>query len=107
MPRLGGWRRAAVFGLIVLVGANLRSVLLAVPPVLPLVQRDLTLSYTATGLLTSLPMLIFAAAAWPSGMLVGRLGGRTMVAAGLALLAVGAVLRAVWTEPLALYAFTL
>ena len=62
-------RRWVLLALIVFVGTNLRTVVLAVPPVLPLIQRDLGLSYTATGLLIALPTLLFAAAAWPAGLL--------------------------------------
>ena len=96
-----------VFALIVFIGVNLRSVNLAIPPVLPLIQRDLSLSYTATGLLTSLPLLLMGAFALPSGLLAGRVGGRRIVALGLALLAAGAVLRSVWPAAVPLYLFTI
>jgi CP family cyanate transporter-like MFS transporter len=96
-----------VFALIVFIGVNLRSVILAIPPVLPLIQRDLSLSYTATGLLTSLPLLLMGAFALPSGLLAGRVGGRRIVALGLALLAGGAVLRSVWPAAVPLYLFTI
>jgi len=75
-------------------GFNLRSVLLAVPPVLGHVRDDLGLSYTVAGLLTSLPVLIFGALALPGAALVRRAGGHRTVAAGLLLLAGGAAARA-------------
>lgn len=96
-----------VFALITLVGMNLRTVILAVPPILPLIQRDLALSYTATGLLTSLPVLVMAAGGLPSGILAGRWGARRSVSVGLALLTTGAALRAFWPEAVPLYLFTL
>lgn len=99
-------RAAVVCGLLVLVGFNLRSVILGVPPVLPLIRRDLGLSYTATGLLTSLPVLVMGGLAWPAGVAAGRLGGRTSVGLGLVLLTAGGVVRAIWPSALALYAFT-
>lgn len=102
----GRGRTLLVFALIVFVGVNLRSVILAVPPVLPLIQRDLRLSYTETGLLTSLPLLLMCAFALPAGLLAGRFGGRRIVAIGLALLAGGAVLRSLWPTALPLYLFT-
>lgn len=102
----GPRRRLALLALLVFVGANLRSILLGVPPVLPLIQKDLSLSHTATGLLIALPVLCMGAAAWPSGWLAGRLGGRTAVGFGLALLAAGSLLRAVWPQALPLYLFT-
>ena len=63
------WQKVATYILITLVGFNLRSVLLGVPPVLPLIQHDLGLSYTLTGFLTALPVLVLAVGAWPSGCL--------------------------------------
>ena len=95
-----------VCGLLVLVGFNLRSVILGVPPVLPLIRRDLGLSYTATGLLTSLPVLVMGGLAWPAGVAAGRLGGRATAALGLVLLTASGVVRAIWPSALVLYAFT-
>lgn len=102
----GRWRVPFVFALIIFVGVNLRSVIMAVAPVLPLIQRDLHLSYTATGLLTSLPLLLMGGLALPAGLLAGRLGGRRVVAIGLALLAGGSVVRGLWPAALSLYIFT-
>ncbi|HLH60085.1 MAG TPA: MFS transporter [Ktedonobacteraceae bacterium] len=87
------WRRFVVCALIVAAGFNLRSVMLAVPPVLPLIQHDLGLSYTGTGLLTALPVLVLACLAWPSGFFIDRVGSRPAVIIGLALLAGGTFLR--------------
>lgn len=101
------WRKIIVCVLITLVGFNLRSVILAVPPILPLIQHDLQLTYTATGFLTALPVLVLACAAWPSGLLAERIGARTCVSIGLALLSVGALLRAVWPIASLLFLFTL
>lgn len=100
------WHTVLTLGLIVLVGINLRTILLAVPPILPLLSRDLHLSYTETGLLTSLPTLVMGAASLPVGILIGRLGGRFMIATGLLLLALGGFLRAAWPAVLPLYFFT-
>ncbi len=49
-----------------LVGVNLRTVLLGVPPTLPTLHRSLSLSYSAAGLLTSVPVLMMAAGAVPA-----------------------------------------
>ncbi|HEX6122226.1 MAG TPA: MFS transporter, partial [Ktedonobacterales bacterium] len=105
--RLRGWRGALVCGAIIFVGFNLRSVILAVPPILPLIQHDLGLSYTEAGLLTSLPVLLMGGAAWAAGWLIGRLGGRSVVALGLALLASGGLLRAAVPQLVPLYLFTI
>ena len=101
------WHRIVVCVLLTLVGFQLRSVILAVPPVLPLIQRDLRLSYSATGLLTSLPTLVLACVAWPAGLLAERIGARLCVSLGLVLLAFGTLLRAVWISTIALFLFTL
>lgn len=99
-------RRLLLLGLFVLVGVNLRTVLLGVPPILPLIQHTLGLSHTGLGLLTALPVLVMGLAAWPAGLLMAKLGGRTAVAIGLALVAAGAMLRAVGASVLPLYVFT-
>ncbi|MBF6590349.1 MAG: MFS transporter [Ktedonobacterales bacterium] len=104
--RFSGWRMVVIFGVIAFVGLNLRSVILAVPPVLPQIQHDLGLSYTATGLLTSLPVLLMGGAAWLAGMLIAWRGGRFTVALGLALLASGSLLRAAVPGVVPLYLCT-
>lgn len=105
-PISSAWRVIVVYALLLFVGINLRSVILAVPPVLPLIKHDLDLSYTATGLLTSMPILIMGATAWSSGLLVERIGGRNAVTFGLILLAGGSLLRALWPAAVPLFLFT-
>ncbi len=90
-----------------LVGINLRTVLLGVPPALPALHRGLGLSYSAAGLLTSLPILILAAGAVPGAFVVGRLGAGGAVAIGLGLVSLGAVLRGGAPMALTLFAFTI
>ncbi len=102
-------RKILIYVLLAFVGINLRAVILAVPPVLPLIQHDLHLSYTTTGLLTALPVLVLGLAAWLSGLVVERIGERASVSIGLALLGSAAILRA-WqpsTSTLLLFTFLL
>lgn len=80
--------------------------LLGVPPTLPALHQALSLSYTAGGLLTSLPILLMALGAMPGSYLVSRAGARNAVAVGLALVAVGAALRGVFPNALSLFLFT-
>jgi len=101
------WQKVFTYILITLVGFNLRSVLLGVPPVLPLIQHDLGLSYTLTGFLTALPVLVLAVGAWPSGLLAERIGARLSVSIGLGLLATGTLLRAFRLTIPSLFFFTL
>ncbi len=106
-PITGTWRKIIACALIVFVGFNIRSVILGVPPVLPLIQHDLGLSYAAIGFLTALPVLALAGGSWPSGLLAGRIGARLCVSIGLALLGAGTLLRALWPTALSLFLFTL
>ncbi|HYX50829.1 MAG TPA: MFS transporter, partial [Ktedonobacteraceae bacterium] len=101
------WQKIVTYILITFVGFNLRSVLLGVPPVLPLIQHDLGLSYTLTGFVTALPVLVLAVGAWPSGLLAERIGARLFVSIGLGLLATGTMLRAFKISTPSLLFFTL
>src|SRR5215472_993859 len=79
--RITDTRRVVLaLALIGFVGINLRSVLLATPPILPQAQHDLGLSYTAVGLLTSLPTLVMGGLALPAGLVAGRVCARRAVA---------------------------
>jgi MFS transporter, CP family, cyanate transporter len=104
--RLSPRRSALILALFVLVGANLRTIILAVPPVLPQIAGDLQLSHTATGLLTALPVLCMGLGAGPAGFLMPKMGGRLAVGAGLALVGAGAMLRAFSPTVWPLYAMT-
>src|SRR5262245_56848449 len=93
-------------GLLWLCGNALRLTILAVPPVIPLIQRDLRMSATEVGLLSGLPVLLFALAAVPGSLLIARLGARTTIICGLLIVAAGALLRGgVWSAA-TLYAAT-
>jgi CP family cyanate transporter-like MFS transporter len=76
-------------------GMDLRLTLLAVPPVIPLIHRDLHLDETAVGALVSLPVLLLAAAAVPGALLIAKLGVRTALVIGLGAVAVFGALRGV------------
>ena len=89
-----------------LVGVNLRTVILGVPPTLPALHQALRLSYSVAGLLTSLPVFLMAAGAIPGAYLVSRVGARRAVAVGLILVAVGAGLRGAFPSTLMLFAWT-
>ena len=91
---------------LIFAGFNLRTVLLEVPPILPLIQRDLGLNYTATGFLNSLPLLMLGAAAYPAALLIGRLGARRAMTMALASMTVLALLRAVAPDAAWFFALT-
>lgn len=90
-----------------LSGAALRLTILAVPPVIPALRADLGLSATSIGLLSGLPVLLFAVAALPGALLIVRLGSRTALVGGLFLAAIGAALRAAGEGAAPLYAATI
>ena len=89
-----------------LAGCCLRITVLAIPPVIPDIQRDLGLGQAAIGALTSLPVLLFAFAAVPGALLVARLGAARTVTLGLFVTAIGGALRAVSPGTSALFAAT-
>ena len=100
------WAAVGVFALVLLVGVNLRTPLLSVPPLLAIIRSDLRLTYSETGLLTALPSLLMGLGAWPAGRIAGRIGGRLSVTLGMTLVALGTVARGVWPSVIALYIFT-
>jgi MFS transporter, CP family, cyanate transporter len=87
---------------VLLAGLNLRGAIAAVAPVLPEMRADLGLSPTVAGLLTTLPVLCFAALAPPAAWLGRRIGPERAVVVGLAALAAGTVLRALGGAPVLL-----
>jgi CP family cyanate transporter-like MFS transporter len=71
-----------------LAGIDLRLTMLAVPPLIPLIHRDLHLDEKSVGALVSLPVLLLATAAVPGSLLIARLGIRGALMTGLGLVAV-------------------
>ncbi|MGY1615518.1 MFS transporter [Geodermatophilus sp. SYSU D00691] len=78
---------------VLLTGLNLRGAIAAVSPVLPEVRADLRLSPTVAGLLTTLPVLCFAALAPAAAGLGRRSGAERAVLASLVVLAAATALR--------------
>ena len=89
-----------------LVGNALRLPILAVPPVIPALRSEFNLSGTDVGILTGLPVILFAAAALVGSRLVARLGAVAAVVAGLLLTALGSALRGVTSDVVTLFAAT-
>ncbi len=80
---------------VLLVALNLRGPIVAVSPVVDAIRADLGVSSAVAGLLTSLPVLMFAVASTPASWLTGRIGPERAMLVGLAVLGVGTVLRSV------------
>ncbi len=92
--------------LVAVVGFQLRSVIVGVPPVLPELRADLHLSFSAAGALSAIPVLGLGAVAVPGALLANRFGARRVVGIGTLGLGVAALLRLTPPLPSALYFWT-
>lgn len=92
--------------LVGLLGFQLRSVIVGVPPVLPEVRDELHLSFAATGALSATPVLCLGLAAVPGAVLANRLGARLVVGLGTVGLGLAALLRLAPPQPVALFLFS-
>src|ERR1700730_7922103 len=90
-----------------LAGVDLRITLLAVPPLLPLIHRDLPLDETPVAALLGLPVLLLAAAATLGSVIISRFDARRTVILGLVLLGASSALRGVGPSLTMLFAMTL
>lgn len=98
--------RQAAF-LLWLAGNALRLTILAVPPVLAVIQTDLHLTGTQVGILTGLPVILFGVAALPGSLLIARFGALSTLVIGILLAALGGALRGAATDVAMLYATTI
>jgi CP family cyanate transporter-like MFS transporter len=90
-----------------LSGAGLRLTILAVPPLILPLRDELGLSATGIGILTGLPVAMFALAALPGSLLIARLGSRLALLCGLMLVTVGGAARGAAWDAVTLYAATI
>jgi CP family cyanate transporter-like MFS transporter len=97
----------ASFGLLWICGVSLRLTVLAVPPVISLIQRDLDLSGTEIGLLSGMPVVVFALFAAPGSLVIARLGVRGALVSGLLIAAAGTLLRTAASNAWQLYLTTM
>jgi CP family cyanate transporter-like MFS transporter len=89
-----------------LAGIDLRLTILAVPPVLPLIHRDLHLGEFGVAALTNLPVLTLAGSSVFGSLLVARLGLRGALVLGLWVIAVASSLRGLGPSTVMLFAMT-
>jgi MFS transporter, CP family, cyanate transporter len=90
-----------------LAGIDLRLTLLAIPPVIPLIHRDLGLGESGIAALSNLPVLVLAGASVFGALFTARLGARRTLLLGLAAIAVGGALRGAGPSVAVLFAMTL
>jgi CP family cyanate transporter-like MFS transporter len=110
MGRVSPKRRVhpALLGVAVsILALNLRLTMVSLPPLLPVIQRDLGLSGAAAGVLTALPVLCMALFAPGSHRLAHRFGREATTLASVTLVAVGNALRLAGSAPAALFGGTL
>ena len=74
-------------------GVDLRLTLLAIPPVLPLIHRQLGLNESGVAALTNVPVLLMCVAAIPGSFAIARLGARGALVTALWLIAIAGALR--------------
>jgi len=89
-----------------LFGICLRITVLAIPPVIPLVHQSFSLSQSAVGALTSLPVLLFSFAAIPGSLLVARFGAARVLTAGIFVTAAASGMRGLADGVAMLFAMT-
>ena len=90
-----------------LAGIGLRLTVLAVPPVLLLIQADLQLTGTGVGVLNGLPIIVFGLGALPASLLVARIGALRTLLAGLMVGGIASALRGALLDVLVLYGATI
>lgn len=87
------WHAIALVVGILFIAVNLRVPFTAIAPVLPLIQNDFGLSSSSVGLLTSLPLLAFAAFSPLSASFARRFGLERTLFLALIIIALGILLR--------------
>jgi MFS transporter, CP family, cyanate transporter len=97
----------AAMTLLWLSGVGLRLTVLAVPPVIALMQADLGLSGTAVGILSGLSIVLFGIAAVPGSLLIARFGALATLIGGLLVAGTASAFRGMVANITVLYAATI
>lgn len=87
------WHAIVLVAGILFIAVNLRVTFTAIAPVLPLIQNDFGLSSSSVGLLTSLPLLAFAAFSPLSASFARRFGLERTLFVVMIIIALGILLR--------------
>ncbi|WP_040285363.1 CynX/NimT family MFS transporter [Sporosarcina koreensis] len=93
-------KRTLLLIAIIIIGFNLRPAITSVGPLLGTIRDELGLSNWSAGLITSLPLIAFAAMSTVAARLGNRFGNMRMILTGLILLTVGIIIRSVAYTPL-------
>src|SRR6202140_4008068 len=89
-----------------LAGIDLRLTLLALPPVLPAIHRDLHLNEAGVAALSNLPVLTLAGSSIFGSLLVTRLGTRRAMIVALWIIALSSSLRGIGPSVVVLFVMT-
>jgi MFS transporter, CP family, cyanate transporter len=89
-----------------LVALALRPQIVGIGPLIPEIQSDLGISHAVAGLLGSIPVLCMGVFAPAAAYVAGRIGARLAIAASVALIAVGGLLRIAVPDAVVLIALT-
>ena len=89
-----------------LMGFAMYAPMLSVPPIMHIIREELLLSNAQTGLIFSIPLIMVAALAIPSGALADRIGIRRAAGIGIIVIIVGSLLRGTATSYMSLLAFS-
>lgn len=98
--------RWLILGCAWLLGFAMYTPILCIPPMEHIIKAELALSHAQMGLLFSLPIIMLAIVAIPSGLLADRIGIRKAAGIGIILIVMGSLLRGAAAEFEALFAFT-
>jgi len=90
-PRAGNWLLIAA---IVLAALNLRTAVTSVGPLLDELEQGIGLSSGLAGVLTTMPVISFAALGWITPRLAARFGSHRTLTGALSMMTAGLVLRA-------------
>jgi CP family cyanate transporter-like MFS transporter len=88
-------------------GVDLRLTLLAIPPIIPMIHRDLHLDESGIAALSNLPVLVLAISSIFGALLTARLGARRALVVGLFVVACSSALRGVGPSIVMLFGMTM
>ena len=94
-----------MFLMIILLSGNMRACYTGIGAIITLIQEDLHLSAALAGMITTIPIIVFAVICPLSSAVSGRFGLGRMIAAAIVLIGAGSLLRA-YFGALGLYAGT-
>ncbi|MGD9765382.1 MAG: CynX/NimT family MFS transporter [Candidatus Binatia bacterium] len=99
--------RLGLFAGLFLAGLTLRPQIVGLGPLIPEMKMDLAVSHAVAGLLSAIPLICMGAFAFPAPALSRRYGARAVIAAGLGIIAVFGVARAMVPDAALVIALTI